>query len=1505
MKINIFTKISKTFVLIISLLSVFLVGQFFINNKNNKPQEVEAASYTITTEAELRNMANDLSGTYTLANNITLTSSWTPIGSSSSPFKGTLNGAGFTVSNLNISATADYAGFFAYMNGGTVKNIKFTGVNIISTKSYVGVIAGCAKSGTSITDVEVNGYVKGANYVGGILGDAQKKNIINSTAPTLTRVTVKGTVYGANGVGGFMGGIAGGSSSTKINLNNSICYANVTGGVSTGGLVGAGSFSAKSGTFFAGSVAYNVTNSHTNNYPYMGAINGYGARNTSDMSDSGQRISGSVSSSQGITSVTLYNVSGNKGDNDSRNGVAVSVANNQFSVDAKIAQTTATNNGFSANESATEHYGILSNYSGLMLAFKMQDGTYKYYCTLNRENHTINSNLTINLDELPSYVDNFSNLSVTNNTVEIHNANDFEHLSYRINGAIPTTIGGTSYTSRSIATLNIKLMADIDLTKNADGTNRVSKFYGLANSEMNPYQGNFYGNNKSLTVNMNYPNAYMMGIVNVLSAESGTYYVRDLTVYGTISAASRAGIIATADGYKRSCVIELNNVKNYANITGVRQVGLVAYANSDNGGVLTDGVAYNVVNIVNCTNYGTIEGKGGSGIGAFFGEGSVNQGGIVTLNNCVNHGRVISTNKKRFGNLIGSARTATFNGTNKTYTYTSGALIHNIYVDTTDNSSNPDNVVPETVNCQVIYTLNIGAAVSGVSFYVNDTLMTTDSLGNVYFDVFVSNTEIDSTFTYRSTLENVNITVNTNTDLYSQINLVKEVSLDENNVYYSRNNLLSEFVINAKLTCYGLTSPQVVTMPTDLTQDKLNSTDELYLTVNSTNYIINSAFEVFKINSDINNYLTGYNEFLNYKSITSSNENSKYKDKIKSLKTSLETLTTKYTSLSEKTSNLFTSYIQNSTDKNPSTNIINTNAKLDNLLVYYNQIIDTVNLIVDDNNVTYGDTPTYKVEFITLNGSKQYEEVTYSYIVDGVNFNLEATPNTKTINRTLNNKVIYIYEVENVDINILQKDITITLKNTTKEYNAQNQEIDFEISGLINNDSISPMCFYNNDIKSKSVGDYTASVDSISGTNSIYYNYTAIETNNKLTITPKKLIITLKETSNEYTGVNHNIEFNIVGIIEPDTTKVNCDIKLNGNTVYNAKNVNTYNVVVTSVTNTNYYIEETILTYTITPKELIITANDCAVNYLKGYNTEEFSCSANGLANNESLSDIMSIDYKVLDGENEVTDLEVKDYTTKPEVTIVNEEMYNNYNIVLVDGTLTAEERTITFKTSSLTKTYDKQALAVTATVYENDILQNDGTVLVEYYKGSEKLEAAPIEAGNYTVKLSYIFNATNIASKEFDLKINQKSVTITIDSKTSVYGETLKELTSAHTEICTGDNLNITLTKESGMAAANYAITGTINNPNYNASFVNGTYTITKKEVIVTFTNNTLNYNGLNQIESLNKPSFVGIVSGEESLFTYSYYLGNNKIAEAKNVGTYVTKLDNVEFDNYTISGL
>lgn len=114
---------------------------------------------------------------------------WVPI----SGFKGNLNGEFdgknyHTISNLTINAESVNAGLFSTLSTGSVKNLKFENVNIYSSSSNVGTIAGSIFGDTLIENVSVeNVSINGSTQVGGIAGD------LYGTAKILNSQVIKGS----------------------------------------------------------------------------------------------------------------------------------------------------------------------------------------------------------------------------------------------------------------------------------------------------------------------------------------------------------------------------------------------------------------------------------------------------------------------------------------------------------------------------------------------------------------------------------------------------------------------------------------------------------------------------------------------------------------------------------------------------------------------------------------------------------------------------------------------------------------------------------------------------------------------------------------------------------------------------------------------------------------------------------------------------------------------------------------------------------------------------------------------------------------------------------------------------------------------------------------------------------------------------------------------------------------------------------------------------------------
>lgn len=139
------------------------------------------------------------------------------------PFKGNLDGGNFTISNYVVNTSSSYAALFGQAKAAVLKDIVIDGAN-----------------------------VKGENYVGALVGLADKED---ATPTTLQNITVKNsTVEGEIVVGGIAGGAFNGSGDS-LNLLR-VDSSEVRGFSTLGGLIGlvSGYPSMKKAGFFGGKV---------------------------------------------------------------------------------------------------------------------------------------------------------------------------------------------------------------------------------------------------------------------------------------------------------------------------------------------------------------------------------------------------------------------------------------------------------------------------------------------------------------------------------------------------------------------------------------------------------------------------------------------------------------------------------------------------------------------------------------------------------------------------------------------------------------------------------------------------------------------------------------------------------------------------------------------------------------------------------------------------------------------------------------------------------------------------------------------------------------------------------------------------------------------------------------------------------------------------------------------------------------------------------------------------
>ncbi len=182
--------------------------------------------------AELVTQGNNFQGkTITLDTHVDLQGvEWTPIGGAT-PFRGTFNGNGKTVSHLAINSAANNAGFFGYVIGGTIQNLTISDADVKTTGNGAGILAGRIVGG-SVSDVEVSGSVEGNYYTGGVVGcvvtsDVRIENCVNHA-----------DINGGQQVGGIVGTAYNANGTTVI--ANCVNYGSVSdkSGYGAGGIVG-------------------------------------------------------------------------------------------------------------------------------------------------------------------------------------------------------------------------------------------------------------------------------------------------------------------------------------------------------------------------------------------------------------------------------------------------------------------------------------------------------------------------------------------------------------------------------------------------------------------------------------------------------------------------------------------------------------------------------------------------------------------------------------------------------------------------------------------------------------------------------------------------------------------------------------------------------------------------------------------------------------------------------------------------------------------------------------------------------------------------------------------------------------------------------------------------------------------------------------------------------------------------------------------------------------------
>lgn len=209
---------------------------------------------------------------------------WEPIGTRWSPYTGTFDGKGYTISGLYFNnPTSSYVGLFGYIGA----DGKISNVGVLDSYFQFSALGGgvCGVNYGTVRDCKNTGSVRGFSTIGGVCGLNEKGGIIENS---FNEGTVSGTGDNAQQVGGVSG------------YNNGTiksCYntASVSGQESVGGVCGFNSVGTTTNCFNEGTVS---GQSHVGgvcgyDYYYDGALtNCYYLSDTATGGINGKDVSG-------------------------------------------------------------------------------------------------------------------------------------------------------------------------------------------------------------------------------------------------------------------------------------------------------------------------------------------------------------------------------------------------------------------------------------------------------------------------------------------------------------------------------------------------------------------------------------------------------------------------------------------------------------------------------------------------------------------------------------------------------------------------------------------------------------------------------------------------------------------------------------------------------------------------------------------------------------------------------------------------------------------------------------------------------------------------------------------------------------------------------------------------------------------------------------------------------------------------------------------------------------
>ncbi len=551
----------------------------------------------------------------------------------------------------------------------------------------------------------------------------------------------------------------------------------------------------------------------------------------------------------------------------------------------------------------------------------------------------------------------------------------------------------------------------------------------------------------------------------------------------------------------------------------------------------------------------------------------------------------------------------------------------------------------------------------------------------------------------------------------------------------------------------------------------------------------------------------------------------------------------------------------------------------------------------DDKSKTYGDAnPVFTV--------------TYAGFLNGDTEAVLDTPPTANSPATVTSPVgtygivasggtdnNYIYTFFDGTLTINQATLIVTADDQSKTYGEANPAFSVSYSGFRNGDTESvldtaPTASSSADATS-SVGTYA--IDAVGGTDN---NYTFSYVAGTLTINQAVLTVTADDQSKTYGEANPAFTVSYSGFQNGDTDGV-LDTSPAASSLSNASSaVGMYAINASGGVDNNYTFTYVAGTLTINQATLTVTADDKSKTY--GDANPTFTVSYSGFQDGDSES--------VLDAAptaNSTTDAtsSVGTYTIA-----ASGGSDNNYAFSYVAGTLTISQATLTVTADDQSKVYGE--VNPTLTVTFSGFLNGDDETVLTATGTATTVADETSDAGTYAITASGVSGDNyTISYVDGTLSITQAVLTVTVDDKSKIYGDTEPIFTVSYSGFQNGDTENVLDMAPAASSATDatsnvgvYVISaagGSDNN--YSFSYVDGSLTVNQAPLTISIDGGTSTYGS----DPLTQATLIydGFVNGDDATVLDELPTITTTATAASPVGDYAATLTGGTDNNYAFT--